>query len=232
MEAGYAAPVGIMRQLNGHPADKVETRLLLIRHGHVITNGGDLAAPMTGWTDVPLSPRGRRQVAELRDFLARGRRFDGIYSSPLSRASTTAKSLADAQLGELRLCPGLMEINCGEADGLPLGEVQLRFPHLWDENLRQASAEFRWPGGESYRELRKRALTALREIAGDHPGGFVAVVTHAGVISQILGSIHGLSPACWSSFRPGNGSISELLWRGDHGQLLRFDRRDHLSERD
>lgn len=206
-----------------------ETRLMLIRHGHAAAKGGDLDAPMAGWADVPLSPRGRLQIERLRAHLVRRPGFDVIYSSPLSRASETAQTLVDAGLGSVHFHPALKEINCGEADGLSLRDVQRRFPALWRENLRQVREDFRWPGGESYREFRDRCVSAVQSIAADHRSGYVAIVTHAGVISQIVGSIHGLSPACWESFRPGNATISELAWRGSRAVVLSFDCRLHLS---
>lgn len=213
---------------NGMPGES-ETRLIVIRHGHVANNGGDPEALMVGWTDVPLSARGRLQTERLRTHLARRQRFDAIYSSPLCRATETAQSLVDAGLGLLHLCPALKEINCGAADGLPLPEVQRRFPELWRENFRQVRDDFRWPGGESYREFRHRCLAAVQSIVAKHPSGCVAIVTHAGVISQIVGSTHGLSAACWEPFRPGNASISELEWRGSRGAIVSFDCRLHLS---
>jgi broad specificity phosphatase PhoE len=145
---------------------------------------------MAGWTDVPLRPRGRLQIERLRRHLASRQRFDAIYSSTLCRASETAQSLADAGLGDLHFCPELKEINCGEADGVPVGEVQRRFPELGRENLRQARENFRWPGGESYRDFRDRCVAAVQSIAANHAPGGVAIVTHAGVISQIVGSIY------------------------------------------
>lgn len=201
------------------------TRLLMIRHAHVDANGGDDHAPMAGWTDVPLSPRGRRELEPLRRHLLRRPRFDAIYSSPLSRARETAQALLDAAPGELHFCPSLKEIDCGEADGLPMCEVKRRFAGLWRENLRQRHEEFRWPGGESYREFRERCVAAVQSIADSHPAGRVVLVTHAGVINQIVGSILRLSPACWELFRPGNASLSEFIWQGSQGEILRFDGR-------
>jgi broad specificity phosphatase PhoE len=99
-----------MQKRNFHTPGEVQTRLVLIRHGHVANNGGDVDAPMAGWTDVPLSPRGRLQIERLRRHLASRQRFDAIYSSTLCRASETAQSLADAGLGDLHFCPELKEI--------------------------------------------------------------------------------------------------------------------------
>jgi alpha-ribazole phosphatase/probable phosphoglycerate mutase len=206
------------------------TRLMLIRHGHIAANSGELNAPMAGWTDVPLSARGRLEVKQLTQHLRRGPQFDAIYSSPLSRASDTARLLVAAGLGPFRLFPPLKEINCGEVDGLALGEVKRRLPLLWRENCRQEREELRWPGGESYREFRNRCVGAMHSIVAAHPSGRVAVVTHAGVISQILGSIAGVSPARWALFRPGNASVTELVWRGSSGVVVSFDCRTHLSD--
>jgi broad specificity phosphatase PhoE len=212
------------------PAPQTSTRLILIRHGHIAANTGRRDAPMAGWTDLPLSPQGRQQIERLRQRLLLGARFDAIYSSTLCRATETARLLAAAGLGPLRLCSALREINCGYVDGLSLADVQRRFPELWRENFRQAREDFRWPGGESYREFRDRCVSTVQAIAADHSSGRVAIVTHAGVINQIIGSMRGLSPACWEPFRPGNASVSELAWCGSRGVLVSFDCRAHLAE--
>ena len=211
------------------PGLQTSTRLILIRHGHIAANAGEHDAPMAGWTDLPLGPQGRQQVERLRQRLLLGARFDAIYSSTLCRAAETARVLAAAGLGPLRLRPALREINCGYVDGLPLGDVQRKFPELWRENFRQARDDFRWPGGESYREFRHRCISAVQAIAADHASGRVAIVTHAGVISQIIGSMRGLSPACWQPYRPGNASVSELAWCGSRAVLVSFDCRAHLA---
>lgn len=219
-----------LEQTDLSPAKECSTVLILIRHGHIAANSGEPNALMAGWTDVPLSARGRREVEQLTQHLARGPRFDAIYSSPLSRASDTARMLVAAGLGPLHLSGSLKEINCGEVDGLAIGEVQRRFPRLWRENCRQAREELRWPGGESYREFRNRCVAAINSIAAAHPSGRVAVVTHAGVISQIIGSIYAVNPARWGLFRPGNASVTELVWRGSSGVVVSFDRRPHSSD--
>jgi len=202
------------------------TTLLLIRHAHTLGNDG-ATATLSGRTDLPLSPRGRREVCLLRDRLA-GERFDGIYSSPLGRARDTAAALA-GRGPALRVVKALQEIDCGRLEGRALDEVRRDFPALWSANQRQEDERFRWPGGESYREFRARCLGALRELARAHPGGRLAVVTHAGVISQVLGFLSGTGAARWEVGRPGTTALTELEWgRGGTGRVVRFDDRDHL----
>ncbi len=180
---------------------------------------------MSGWADVPLSPLGRAQARALRPRLAGGR-FAAIYTSPLDRARETAALAAPGR--SLIPCGALREIHCGEPDGLPIEEVKRRYAALWEANLRQDDEDFRWPGGESYRDFRARCAGAARRIAATHLGGRVLVFTHAGFISQVVGAVRGASPARWECFRPGNGSITVVDWEGDRGALVHFDDHEHL----
>lgn len=183
---------------------------------------------MSGWTDVPLSPLGHHQTELLAAELSKQLAFAAIYTSPFRRASDTARRLSQAGLGPIRACDSLREINCGTVDGLPIESVRRDYPSWWAANLRQADEDFRWPGGESYREFRRRALSGIRWIAARHPGERVAVVTHAGIISQVVGWLHGLCAARWEPFRPGNASLTTLEWSGNGGWLVSFDQRFHL----
>jgi broad specificity phosphatase PhoE len=212
--------------------------LIFVRHGHTAGNesGPEVPlevppeVPISGQVDLPLSPLGRRQVAALARRLAAGPPAAAVYASPLLRARDTARLLAGPHLGPLRLVEGLQEIDCGDADGMSIAEVQRRYPVLWRENQSQLHEEFRWPGGETYSLFRRRCLDAVRSLAADHPGERVVVVAHAGVIGQVLGDIHGLSAARWDAYRPGNASLTEVEWLGGTGRLVRFDDREHLAD--
>ncbi len=204
---------------------------MFVRHGHTaatVANGGSSEVLVSGWADFPLSPLGRRQVEALCRRLE-GSSLDAIYSSPLQRAVATAAALAHLAPTPPRLLDGLREISCGELEGLSIDELRQRHPEIWEANLRQEDDDLRLPGGESYRELRDRCLEAIRRIAADHQGQRVLIVTHAGVISQVVGALHGRSPAGWDSFRPGLCSITEVEWEGEVGRLLGFDDRTHLE---
>jgi alpha-ribazole phosphatase/probable phosphoglycerate mutase len=182
---------------------------------------------MAGWTDFPLTELGVGEASALASRLFHEEPPATIISSPLQRAVSTAMIVGERlSRGPVALEPGLREIGCGDVDGWPTRRVQERYPHEWDENLRQIDPDFRWPGGESYREFRERVLRALGRIAGQHPAERVLVVTHAGVISQIVGYIEGESPARWESFRPRNATITQVEWHAQKLRLVRFDDRD------
>jgi broad specificity phosphatase PhoE len=192
------------------------TRLVLVRHGHVATHG-----VLCGWTDLPLSELGHRQA----EVLASTLRVDLVYASPLRRARDTARHLELDAHYEL----GLREIGCGNLDGKPLAEIQRDAPRLWAANEAQGDDDFRWPAGESYRELRRRSIAALVAITARHPGQRVGIVTHAGVITQVLGYLNGTPAARWSAFRVGNASTTEIDWLVERGTVRSYDVRDHLE---
>ena len=177
---------------------------------------------LCGWHDTPLSPVGVRQAACLAEHL-RTEAVEAVYASTLTRARETARKLARVWRVETFYLSDLCEISCGQVDGLPLGIVQNTFSELWQRNLAHTDDEFRWPGGESYREFRTRVVAAVERIAVAHSGQRVAVVTHAGVVSQIMGALTGTSPARWDLWRPGNCSVTEIRWRIHHGHVVRFD---------
>jgi broad specificity phosphatase PhoE len=178
---------------------------------------------MSGWFDLPLSDLGRRQALEAAHSLAQCVPGAPIYTSPLARAYMTAEIIAAEVGSTIRTSDNLREIYCGEVDGLSVREVQARYPELWQRNLQQEDDDFRWPGGESYAELRKRCLAAVRAIAKGRAGKSVIIVTHAGAIAQVVGWLRGFPAARWSCFRPDNGRITAVAWRGERGSVLRFN---------
>jgi broad specificity phosphatase PhoE len=167
---------------------------------------------LSGRTDVPLSPRGRLELQRLQVRLRGSPSFDAIYTSPLRRAAETAMVLEQAGLGPIQRYAGLQEIDCGVLDGMPLEHVKRSYPGLWQANQLQSDDNFRWPGGESYRDFRFRCLRAVRTLTRKHPRGRIALVTHAGVISQLVGFLMGASPALWECYRVGNTALTEMDW--------------------
>lgn len=204
------------------------TTLLLIRHARPEGHRSGYSLRLSGWHDVPLSPTGHAEAARLAQRLHDEGLTGPIYSSPLRRAMETATTIAAATGQTVASQPQLKEIYCGELEGQLVAHVQRAHRAHWAANLRQDDPDLRWPGGESYREFHTRCLDGIAHIAAKHRGQRVVVVTHAGVISQLIGHIRGVSPARWEYFRPGTASITVLEWRDGSGTVLTFDDREHL----
>lgn len=149
---------------------------------------------------------------------------DALHTSPLRRASETAAVCA--RRWGVPPCNdlALKEIHCGALEGLPLEHIQRTHPALWARNKSQDDDAFRWPCGESYAEFRARVLGGLARLAARHPGGTVAVITHSGLISQVLGTLRGERAAAWERDRPDPLSATTVLWNGaDPSVLLEFN---------
>lgn len=193
--------------------DGLPTRLLLIRHAHV-----DTGARLCGTLDVPLSATGRAQLHTLLH-QADAPPPAALYTSALRRAREVADALS--RLWHLTAIEAAIhEISCGPMEGWPLDDLQRRHPGLWARNEAQNDDDFCWPGGETYRQFRSRVLAGLGGIARNHAGRRVAVVTHAGVIAQVLGTIQGRPAAVWEEDRPEPLSATEILWCADVPQRV------------
>ena len=187
------------------------TRFLLIRHASVDTG---TPARLCGTYDAPLSPRGQAQLERLDpDSLGSGRP-SALYTSPLTRARETAAAWGRLWSLEPRREVALQEIHCGEFEGRHIREIQQVHPTIWARNSAQDDDAFRWPGGESYAQFRGRVLGALARLARLHPHETVAVVTHSGVIAQVIGRLRGRRAAVWELDRPDPLSVTEVLWDG------------------
>jgi probable phosphoglycerate mutase len=197
----------------------VVLRILLIRHASTETR-----QRLCGSFDVPLSPAGRAEVETLVRRPVTRPAPDALFTSTLRRAMDVAVAVGRAWMVDPRPAEWAREIHCGDVEGMRLDDVKRRFPDLWARNEAQEDDTFAWPGGESYDDFRARIVAGLRTIVESQPGGRVAVVTHAGVISQVVGLIRGRRAARWEPDRPQPLTGTEIAWRnGVPDTLLSYD---------
>jgi alpha-ribazole phosphatase len=122
-----------------------------------------------------------RRAAELADALA-GVELAAVYTSPLARAAETAQAVAARHGRTPSLVSGLREIDLGDVDGLQFEE----YPAELRSALLDTPGTVRFPGGESYEDLRARVVAALGDIVSHHDGETVAAISHAGAIRAAL----------------------------------------------
>ena len=107
--------------------------------------------------------------------------FEQVYSSPLIRCHKLASYLFPRH--EISLEPGLMELACGEWEGIHWDAIPSEVIDPWMKDFVNVCI----PGGESYVQMHKRVTECFTRIAeGPKP---VAIVTHGGVIRSILAHI-------------------------------------------
>lgn len=160
--------------------------VFLLRHGE-IDSGGERR--FVGQVDLPLTDEGLSQAAWWnREFSKVPVRH--IWSSDLSRCLRTAQTVAGPDKDRITAIPELREISLGAWDGLTLSEVQRRFPGEIERRLDNL-AEYRPDGGESYRDLSRRAVSVFEDIVRQIPEAGL-IVAHSGVNRVILCHVLGM----------------------------------------
>jgi 2,3-bisphosphoglycerate-dependent phosphoglycerate mutase len=131
-------------------------KLVLLRHGESQWN---LENRFTGWTDVPLTDKGKEE-ARLAGERLRGIRFDKAYTSVLQRAIETL-DVALRVLGQTDLPTerdqALNERHYGDLQGLNKAETAKKYGdeqvHIW-----RRSYDVPPPGGESLKDTAARTI--------------------------------------------------------------------------
>ncbi len=163
------------------------TEIYIIRH---VQAEGNLYRYMQGHWDGDVTPTGRLQQEAL------SRRFrnipvDAVYSSDLWRARFTAMAITGSHNVPVRCDRRLREICVGAWEGEPFANVIWSQPELY-EAFCHDQQNFSLPGAETYDDVQKRALEALREIAENNPDRTVVITTHGVTIRCILAALLGV----------------------------------------
>jgi alpha-ribazole phosphatase len=151
------------------------SRLVLVRHAEPEESARGICY---GTLDVGLSDEGRDHAAQLASRLA-GIAYDAVYASPRRRTMETAAPLAQARGLTTRVEDDLREIDFGAFEGRRYDEIATTHPEVYRQWM-DAPTTVTFPGGESYEDLRARALRALTRIGQAHE--CAVVVTHGGVV--------------------------------------------------
>ena len=130
--------------------------LALVRHGESQWN---LENRFTGWTDVPLTEKGRAEARRAGEKL-RAIHFDQAYTSVLERATETLDIMLKV-IGQegvpVAYDRALNERHYGDLQGLNKAETTAKFGaeqvHLWRRSYDVAP-----PGGESLKDTAARTL--------------------------------------------------------------------------
>ena len=197
---------------------EMTTTLYLIRHGE--TDGGNTKR-YHGSIDIPLSDRGRQQIAEkavlLMQNLGHGsatkylsylrdvhgitgspeepgtdaRELSAVYCSTLSRAVQSAEIIAEPYNLSPVCRADLRERSFGLWEGMTFTEIRENYP---DEFAAWAANPLAYSplGGETTIEVRDRVIGAVDTILREHAGQHVAIVAHGGVNRIVLCHILGI----------------------------------------
>ena len=181
--------------------------LVLVRHGVTDWNTRRV---LQGHSNVPLSEEGHRQADLLGRYAVTLPPPDLLYSSDLARARETAEYLARVWNLPLNLTSELRERGFGDYEGRDWDEVQAEL-HQQAITAELDDQRFCPPGGESRELVEKRLLQFMGRLLKQHQGQRVWVVSHRGIIRNVLRRlVRNDADHLSSGFHIPNTSISTL----------------------
>ena len=142
----------------------------LVRHGQTDWNN---EKRFQGHRDIPMNEAGIRQISDLAGRIAeKGEGFDMMITSPLDRARTTARIIADKTgfSGEIIVDDDFIERDCGALEGA-----------VWSPDLDLNDPKHRM---ETIPDLCRRAERALDKYAFPADGR-IMIVSHGAILAAV-----------------------------------------------
>jgi probable phosphoglycerate mutase len=195
------------------------TTFLLLRHAHSEANSaGILAGQLEG---IALSKDGKAQVNKLISAI-QGIKIDRIISSPMQRCLETVERLAKSRKKRVFIDKRLIEMNYGAFSGEKLS--RLARTKDWKVIQRKPST-YRFPQGESFKELEKRIESLLRELSRKYPKQTILLVTHGDIVRIAANLTVGSGLDNFQKFAIDPCSLTMLSWSSNDRLLVSFNQR-------
>lgn len=199
--------------------------LALFRHPETEWN---LLARYQGRTDTSLSAKGLQQIQSIAA-LVRPHQFDIVYSSPLMRALSLARSIANRSDAPVEIDERLIEIAMGPWEGLTRTEIQQRFPSMFHDWYSRPDQVI-FPEGESLRDVGRRVGDFLERLFENEEYRAIAIVSHDVVVKMAVMLALDLDFSNLHAFQASNGSLTILSGSQLSGSVKSVNSLAHLQE--
>jgi broad specificity phosphatase PhoE len=152
-----------------------ELTIYMLRHGETAWNADNNR--YCGRTDIELTEKGLQQAQVVREQLE-GIAFSGVYSSPLQRATTTAK-IASGK--DVITDERLIEADFGTWEHKTKEEFMAEDPQLWHDWMQDPATAKAGGTGETGMDVVLRVDNFFTALLTKHQSGNIMVVAHNGV---------------------------------------------------
>ncbi len=195
------------------PKPTPATVALFVRHGVTATTGKVLPGRARG---LHLADDGRAQAEAVAERLAQLKKVAAVYASPLERTRETAAAIGSRLGLKVGVERGLLECDFGEWTGAELKALSKR-PE-WAIVQRYPSG-FRFPDGESFREMSTRIADTVARLRARHPGETIVLVSHADPIKAAVADATGTPLDLFQRIVISPCSVSAIAY-GDGGPVV------------
>jgi broad specificity phosphatase PhoE len=200
------------------------TRVYLVRQGTTDWNQEEI---FCGRADCPLNEKGRGEAQALVRYF-RDISLDAIFSSPLARATETARPLAFSKGLSVIPNPAFSDLDFGSWQGVTaqrVKETDGELYRVWQERPQEVT----FPGGEDLAQVRDRAWEGLQRIVGENPDKTLLVVSHRVVTKVLILTVLGLDLAHLWRIRQGTTAVNCLDYTGQFFIAALINDTCHLS---
>ena len=195
------------------PKPTPATVALFVRHGVTATTGKVLPGRARG---LHLADDGRAQAQAVAERLGALKKVDAVYASPLERTRETAAAIGRRLGLKVGMERGLLECDFGQWTGAEL-KALYKLPE-WGTVQRYPSG-FRFPDGESFREMHTRVTDTVARLRARHPGQTIVLVSHADPIKAAVADATGTPLDLFQRIVISPCSVSAIAY-GDHGPVV------------
>ena len=193
--------------------------IYLVRHGETDWNRDKR---FQGQTDIPLNALGKEQAQALVNRMTE-LKIELAFSSHLSRAFETAQIAVQHLRIPINKDKNLAETNIGKAEGLTLEQIIDEFGSesisKW-RSYEERNLDYKFPEGESKRQMMIRIRQAILEIAQLNPQMHIAVFAHGMVMRALTFAFH--QGVDWDLNTFANGSIHHFQWDEKKSEFLKY----------
>ena len=195
------------------------TTFLLLRHAHSVANkAGILAGQLEG---IGLSKDGIAQVNKLTSSFE-NLKIDRIISSPMQRCLETVEGIARSKRKRISIDKRLIEMNYGSWSGKKLSKLSRM--KEWKVIQTKPSA-FRFPQGESFKELEERIESLLKDLSRKYPKETILIITHGDIVKIAASLTVGSGLDNFQKFAVDPCSLTTLSWGSKARMLLTFNQK-------
>ncbi len=169
---------------------KPKNEYYVMRHGHSTKNGfGDTPAIISSILNndkYPLTEQGKKEALEAGKKLKKAGGVDLIISSPFIRTKETAHIVAEELGKKIHLDDRIMEFQHGQA-------CEEKKDHVCGIKFGKGDWEAKTLDGESWKDLKKRMSSFLRDIDSQHEEKKILIVSHGDPIWLLENFTRGLT---------------------------------------
>jgi broad specificity phosphatase PhoE len=202
--------------------------IYITRHSQ---NEDNVNGILNGHRDLPLTDLGRAQAHDVADHIrAINLTFDTVYTSPLVRASETARIITDTlNISAPTPLPDLIERDYGVMTGQKIADIEkLCAPHTFKAEIITYFTEAE--GSEAFPDVLIRAQRVIEILKAKHTAGKILLVCHGDIGKMLYGAYYGLP---WKDvltlFHFGNGELILLSPTSpkEHTHVFRIKQENH-----